>query len=106
MGPPLPGETGVAGPLPRLVVELGARLAAARAVHEAEQRAGSDPLTGLRNRREFDRALQRHGAARPVAMATLIYCDLDYFKKLNDTLRHAAGGAALRHVARNLQGAG
>ncbi|OLD97281.1 MAG: hypothetical protein AUG79_00655 [Gemmatimonadetes bacterium 13_1_20CM_4_69_16] len=105
MGPPLPGETRVADPLPRLVVELGARLAAARAVHEAEQRAVSDPLTGLRNRREFDRAVQRHGAARPVAMATLIYCDLDYFKKLNDTLGHAAGDAALRHVARILEGA-
>src|SRR2546422_7711775 len=31
------------------------RLAAAGAVHEAEQRAVRDPLTGLSNRREFDR---------------------------------------------------
>jgi diguanylate cyclase (GGDEF)-like protein len=105
MGPPLPGDTRLADQLQRLAVELGARLAAARAVHEAEQRAVSDPLTGLRNRREFDRAVLRHAAGKPVAMATLIYCDLDYFKKLNDTLGHAAGDAALRHVARILEGA-
>jgi len=101
MGPPLPADTQLADQLQRLAMELGARLAAARAVHEAEQRAVSDPLTGLRNRRELDRAVQRHAAA----MATLIYCDLDYFKKLNDTLGHAAGDAALRHVARILEGA-
>jgi len=105
MGPPLPADTQLADQLQRLAMELGARLAAARAVHEAEQRAVSDPLTGLRNRREFDRAVQRHAAGKPVAMATLIYCDLDYFKKLNDTLGHAAGDAALRHVARILEGA-
>jgi diguanylate cyclase (GGDEF)-like protein len=105
MGPPLSGDTRLGDQLQRLAVELGARLAAARAVHEAEQRAVSDPLTGLRNRREFDRAVLRHAAGKPVAMATLIYCDLDYFKKLNDTLGHAAGDAALRHVARILEGA-
>ncbi|OLB08210.1 MAG: hypothetical protein AUI13_09225 [Gemmatimonadetes bacterium 13_2_20CM_2_69_23] len=105
MGPPLPGDAGVADQLQRLAMELGARLAAARAVHEAEQRAVSDPLTGLRNRREFDRAVQRHAAGKPAAMATLIYCDLDHFKTLNDTLGHAAGDAALRHVARILEGA-
>src|SRR5207244_896357 len=77
MGPPLPGDTRLRDQLQRLAVELGARLAAARAVHEAEQRAVSDPLTGLRNRREFDRAVQRHAAGKPAAMAALIYCDLD-----------------------------
>ncbi len=105
LGPPVPGDARVADQLQRLVIELGSRLAAARAVHEAEQRAVSDPLTGLRNRREFDRAVQRHAAGKPAAMATLIYCDLDYFKTLNDTLGHAAGDAALRHIARILEGA-
>src|SRR5207247_2346773 len=61
--------------------------------------------SGLSDRRRRDRAVQRHAAGKPAAMATLIYCDLDHFKTLNDTLGHAAGDAALRHVARILEGA-
>src|SRR5207247_5561834 len=73
LGPPLPGDNRFADQLQRLVIELGARLAAARAVHEAEQRAVRDPLTGRRHRREFGRAVQRHAAVKPAALATLIY---------------------------------
>jgi len=103
-GPQLPPGTQVADQLQRLVSELGSRLPAARAIFEAEQRAVSDPLTGLRNRRELERALTLQGSKAP-PIATLIYADLDHFKKLNDTLGHAAGDAALRHVARILEGA-
>ncbi|HVH68996.1 MAG TPA: GGDEF domain-containing protein [Gemmatimonadales bacterium] len=103
MGLPLPGGAPAGGQLQRLVAELGSRLAAARAVHEAEQRAVRDPLTGLRNRRELERAMAL-GNKTP-AVATLIYADLDHFKKLNDTLGHAAGDAALRQVARILESA-
>ncbi|HEU5261610.1 MAG TPA: GGDEF domain-containing protein [Gemmatimonadales bacterium] len=105
MGPPIPPASPVAEQIQRLVTELGSRLAAARAVYEAEQRAVSDPLTGLRNRREFDRALAKHSAGQPPAIATLIYADLDHFKRLNDTFGHGAGDSALRHIARILEGA-
>jgi len=62
--------------------DLGPRIAAARAVHDAERRAVVDPLTGLRNRREFEHALSTWGrrAADPET-GTLIYVDLDHFKK-------------------------
>src|SRR6266487_2059832 len=103
-GPQLPTGSPVAEQIQRLVAELGSRLAAARAVHEAEQRAVSDPLTGLSNLREFERRLALHGGPN-VPIATLIYADLDHFKALNDSLGHAAGDSALRHVAAILQAA-
>ncbi|HZH80264.1 MAG TPA: GGDEF domain-containing protein [Gemmatimonadales bacterium] len=104
MGSPFAAGTPSADQLQRLVAELGSRLAAARALHEAEQRAVKDPLTGLRNRRELERVLGLHESKQP-PIATLIYADLDHFKNLNDTLGHAAGDGALRHVARILEGA-
>ena len=104
MGPPLVAGTPTADHLQRLVAELGSRLAGARALYEAEQRAVKDPLTGLRNRRELERALGQHGSKAP-PIATLVYADLDHIKNLNDPLGHAAGDAALRHVARILENA-
>ncbi|PYP31966.1 MAG: hypothetical protein DMD49_06985 [Gemmatimonadetes bacterium] len=104
-GAPIDSDSPLAEQLNRLVVELGSRLAAARAVHEAEQRAVLDPLTGLRNRRELERQLSRHQRLAGPPPATLVYLDLDRFKTLNDTLGHAAGDSALRHVAGILQAA-
>ena len=78
-------------------------------MHEAEERAILDPLTGLRNRREFEKTfdaerLSREGGAAAVREpGTLIYVDLDHFKALNDSLGHAAGDSALRHVSGILQ---
>ena len=103
LGPPADPDSVLATQLERLALELGSRLAAARAVHEAEQRAVVDALTGLRNRRELERRLSRHGSLEGPPQASLIYVDLDRFKALNDTLGHAAGDAALRHVAGILQ---
>jgi diguanylate cyclase (GGDEF)-like protein len=104
-GPPVEQGSQLAERIQRLVLELGARLAAARAVQEAEQRAVRDPLTGLCNRREFERVLTKfkddqRNNGQP---ASLVYADLDRFKQLNDTLGHAAGDAALRQVATVLQ---
>ena len=49
-----------------------------------------DTLTKLGNRRDLDLRL-----AEAVAGDTLVLCDLDHFKQLNDTLGHAAGDSVL-----------
>lgn len=99
LGPTVDADSATADQIARLIAELGPRLAAARAVHEAEQRAVRDPLTGLKNRREFERWFVQTAGAPEQGPSTLIYIDLDHFKRLNDTLGHAAGDAALKHVA-------
>lgn len=79
-----------------LAEENGPRLAMAAAIRAAETRAQTDELTGLWNRRALDRTIQADQSAE----CALLLVDLDHFKKLNDSFGHAAGDAALRHVAR------
>lgn len=67
----------------------------------AEAAADHDVLTPALNRRGFVAALNRTMAycKRYGAPAVLLYLDLDGFKGVNDRLGHAAGDAALVHVA-------
>jgi len=65
------------------------------------QLAALDGLTGVLNRRSFDRALDDAAA---LAAATgkplgVLIMDIDHFKDFNDTLGHQAGDEALRKVA-------
>lgn len=74
--------------------------------HQNLNHAVTDALTGLYNRHYLDRHLARLHA-RAVAEArplSLVVCDLDRFKAINDTYGHAAGDAVLRHVADRLTG--
>ena len=70
-------------------------------INYLEQLAISDELTGLLNRRGFEDSLERTLAAarRYGEHGVLVYIDLDGFKPINDTHGHAAGDAALRHIA-------
>ncbi|MCZ8251429.1 MAG: EAL domain-containing protein [Hylemonella sp.] len=79
------------------------------AKHEAEQKiqflAYHDPLTGLPNR-----VLLEDRLAQAIAQAershhglALVFMDLDNFKKINDSLGHAAGDALLKEVATRLK---
>ncbi|MDJ1185639.1 diguanylate cyclase domain-containing protein [Roseofilum casamattae] len=64
-----------------------------------------DDLTQLFNRREFDRRLEIHWqrAQYNQDWLSLILCDVDYFKKYNDTYGHQAGDDCLHAVARVLK---
>ena len=73
----------------------------------AEQKAlyvaDHDSLTGLPNRRYFERHLhQVFTHSEPMEMA-VIFINLDRFKDINDTMGHAAGDALLIHTTSNLQ---
>jgi len=67
----------------------------------ASSQARHDPLTGALNRKGLDEALQREIArARRQGTAMCVsLLDLDNFKKLNDSLGHDTGDAALVHLA-------
>lgn len=65
-----------------------------------------DPLTGLRLRSTFMRAVRREVAEpRPGCVTGVLYVDLDGLKRVNDTLGHDSGDAVLREVADRLKAA-
>ena len=70
------------------------------------QQAIRDKLTGLLNRREFDRLLEEewHRYARFKHTFTLVIIDIDHFKQVNDTHGHQVGDEVLKHVASLLGG--
>ncbi len=75
-------------------------------LEEQRLRAMSDPLTGLPNRAAFDECIveQRGQAAADGRPLTLVICDLDHFKRVNDNYGHLAGDKVLRLVAKILRG--
>lgn len=79
---------------------LTARLQHARL--EAQTQAMTDPLTGLANRRAMDAEISRALADHAHDFA-LLQIDLDLFKRVNDSLGHAAGDAVLERVAQVLR---
>lgn len=72
---------------------------------QLSHQATHDPLTGLMNRREFERRLARVVASAHDSEAAhgLCYLDLDRFKNVNDSCGHVAGDALLRQLAGTLR---
>ncbi len=89
--------------------ELRSRIMAGKRIVELQQSlrfaATHDFLTGLLNRAEILAALEREfsRSGREDKSTTVILADIDNFKRINDTLGHAAGDEVLKEVARRLK---
>ncbi len=96
--------------------ELDARVRAARRIAELEsvlrialeenrKLSATDELTRAASRRFFGKHFPREveRAARYKRALSLILCDIDHFKKVNDTLGHAAGDEILQQFGPRLQ---
>ena len=68
------------------------------AIEELEQLAITDPLTSLFNRRKFNELLdyEVERNQRYHTGLSLIMCDIDHFKQINDKFGHVAGDTALK----------
>ena len=83
----------------------GAAVATARALELAVSDTETDPLTGLLNRRGWQRWLEREEDRfrRFGDLASVIMLDLDQLKEVNDTLGHDAGDRYIQTAARTLR---
>jgi diguanylate cyclase (GGDEF)-like protein/putative nucleotidyltransferase with HDIG domain len=81
-----------------LANQAAAALESARRMELLRHLAEHDPLTGLRNRRDLGTRIDAEVAASggPVS---LLLCDLDHFKRVNDCCGHEAGDRALARFA-------
>lgn len=102
--------------LERLVEKRTRELAVA--AEEMHRLSITDPLTGVRNRRDFEQRIRQDlaVAARSVARAygdadrtttslsiAILLIDVDHFKRVNDTYGHEAGDSVLRGFAASIQ---
>ncbi|MDR1850281.1 MAG: EAL domain-containing protein [Zoogloeaceae bacterium] len=72
---------------------------------ELAYQAVHDPLTGLHNRRAFERQLQKEleASQKDGKPLVVLYLDLDQFKVVNDTCGHSVGDQLLINLAKVLQ---
>jgi len=71
---------------------------------QLEELSRTDSLTNLANRRHFDETIKSEltKLGRQSLPLTLILCDIDYFKRYNDSYGHPAGDECLKKVAHAL----
>ena len=71
---------------------------------KARRDADHDHLTGLPNRRAFEGLLERHfrEAQQNLDALCVAFCDIDHFKKINDTHGHDTGDRVIQAIASSL----
>lgn len=82
-------------------VQLEKRVQLEELTRHLDFRATTDPLTGLYNRRKFNRELAAEmlRAKRHNTPLSLVMFDIDHFKRINDTYGHPAGDSVLVQLA-------
>jgi two-component system chemotaxis family response regulator WspR len=72
---------------------------------ELKRLSSMDGLTALANRRQFDETLEREWqrAVRTELPLSLLFADIDFFKRYNDSYGHQAGDDCLKKVSDSLQ---
>jgi len=94
-----------AGALPRCAEWMACWMALREQQSQLRQAAFTDALTGVWNRRYFDKflpSMMNHARARRHELSLLLF-DIDNFKQFNDRFGHAAGDDILREVAKLLR---
>jgi len=95
-----PSEVGETWARLQMTIDRAMARAARRAFSNLERAACFDALTGVMNRRSFERDANRElgRVARHGGRFSVVMLDLDGLKTVNDTLGHAAGDARLQAV--------
>ena len=72
---------------------------------DLERLSALDTLTQIANRRRFDTVLRQEWrrAVRDESPLSLLFCDIDYFKRFNDSYGHQAGDECLVRVAQAME---
>jgi len=78
---------------------------AQHAIEEQRRKAMHDALTGLPNRESYQQRVKQeiHRIERYGGTLSLMVCDIDLFKRINDSYGHLAGDKVLKIIAKSLQ---
>ncbi|HEY2759227.1 MAG TPA: diguanylate cyclase [Pirellulales bacterium] len=102
---PVVGSDGLMQGVSLLLHDASGEASLEERCHRLYEQAIRDPLTQLANRAEFDRThtLFVEAHLERSLPCSLIICDIDHFKQVNDTYGHQAGDEAIRCIARLLK---
>jgi diguanylate cyclase (GGDEF)-like protein len=91
--------------LDRIATSAGLAIEKLQTIEQAQNLATHDGLTGLVNHREFQSVLKDEitRAIRYNDPLSLVLCDIDFFKKINDTHGHPFGDIVLKEISSKLR---
>ena len=104
---PVIGDDGTTHGAILLLHDASSEISLEQRCQSLSEKATRDPLTQVANRAEFDRVHAMFVAAHQQQQVpcSLLMCDLDKFKSVNDTYGHQAGDDAIKSLATLLKGA-